>query len=202
MHVAQSGLSACSNIYTWAAPVRTIGNGGAHADGAAPPPPPAAAEGIVHAKAEIMNGGKAPTSVCVKFTVIDSDGTVVATSATATPVAVPPGKSSYAEGSLTVKTPPLWSSSHPNLYTINASLHTGQCTAPAVDVVQEVHGFRSTRWDADDGFFLNEQHFKIRGCTHTIHTFFSVRALRVPPYHSCNEFTHMFNFASLRPLCK
>ena len=61
----------------------------------------------------------------------------------------------------------LVSASQCNLYSINASVHIGACTAPASDVVEEVHGFRSTRWTADEGFFLNEQHFKIRGfCDH------------------------------------
>ena len=44
--------------------------------------------------------------------------------------------------------------------------------------MQETHGFRETRWDADDGFFLNKEHFKIRGfCDHNN---FAVVGMAVP----------------------
>ena len=33
----------------------------------------------------------------------------------------------------------------------------------AADALTVPHGFRTLRYDADDGFFLNEQHFKVRG---------------------------------------
>ena len=72
----------------------------------------------------------------------------------------------------------VWSSTSPNLYSINATVHEGSCTAAAVDDVQVKHGFRETRWDPNDGFFLNKQHFKIRGfCDHNN---FAVVGMAVP----------------------
>ena len=157
LHVAQSGLFAYSNL-TW--------------DGSK------VATGVVHAKAELANGGTTAGSACVKFTVMSSDGDVAATAMTSAPVAVAAGGTGYAEASLEVKTPLLWSSSSPNLYTINATVHDGSCSSPAIDNVQEMHGFRELRWDANDGFFLNKQHFKIRGfCDHNN---FAVVGMAVP----------------------
>ena len=39
--------------------------------------------------------------------------------------------------------------------------------APALDALSTSTGFRSLRYDANEGFFLNEQHYKVRGfCDH------------------------------------
>jgi hypothetical protein len=157
VHVAQSGLFAYSNL-TW-----TGSN---------------VASGIVHTRTEVMNGGTTKASACVKVSVIGADGAVVATKMTSSPVSVPAGESVEAEVDLEVKTPLVWSSSSPNLYSINATVHEGSCTSAAVDDVQVKHGFRETRWDPNDGFFLNKQHFKIRGfCDHNN---FAVVGMAVP----------------------
>jgi len=48
-----------------------------------------------------------------------------------------------------------------------------------VDAVSTTHGFRSLRYDADAGFFLNQRHFKVRGfCDHNS---FAVVGMAVPP---------------------
>ena len=48
----------------------------------------------------------------------------------------------------------------------------------ALDAVAATHGFRSLRYDADAGFFLNEEHFKVRGfCDHAT---FAVVGMAVP----------------------
>ena len=146
LHVAQSGLFAYSNL-TW---------GGSKVSA-----------GVVHARAEVMNGGTKAGTACVKFVVIAADGSTVAHEETTSAVSVPAGESVEAEVELTVKTPLLWSSSSPNLYTINATVHEGSCTTAAVDNVQETHGFRETRWDAvrissiNDGFPVEFQHKSI-----------------------------------------
>ena len=102
VHVAQSGLFAYSNL-TWAG--TTVQSA------------------TVHAKAELANGDTADASVCVKFTVTAADGSIAATASTTAAVAVAAGGTSYATAELEVKTPKLWSSSSPNLYTVNATVH-------------------------------------------------------------------------------
>lgn len=94
VHIEQDGLFAYSNL-TWS---------GAHADG------------VVHAKADIINGGGSAASVCVNFQIIDDEGKVVATKASTAPVSVPAmsgthAASAPAEAVLQVPAPKLWSSS-------------------------------------------------------------------------------------------
>jgi len=139
VHVEQDGLFAYSNL-TWAGTT---------------------ANGVVHAKADIINGEISEASVCVNFQVIDDQGKVVASKATAT-VSVSPAASAPTEAVLDVAAPKLWSSSSPTLYTINATVHEGSCTGAVIDSISTSHGFRSLRYDANDGFFLNKEHFKVR----------------------------------------
>ena len=48
-----------------------------------------------------------------------------------------------------------------------ATVRDGACTADSIDSVSAVHGFRSLHYTANDGFFLNKVHFKVRGfCDH------------------------------------
>ena len=52
------------------------------------------------------------------------------------------------------------------------------CKDAVMDVVSETHGFRHLRYDANDGFFLNKEHFKVRGfCDHNN---FAVVGMAVP----------------------
>jgi len=88
-----------------------------------------------------------------------------------------PGESITASAALDVASPRLWSSALPYLYTVRADVQACS-SAAALDSVNVSHGFRTLRYDADRGFFLNQQHFKVRGfCDHND---FAVVGMAVP----------------------
>jgi beta-galactosidase len=81
-----------------------------------------------------------------------------------------------------LKRPRLWSPDKPNLYTLTTTLSRGR---DVVDTYDTTFGIRTTRWDANRGFFLNGQPLKIKGlCNHEDHAGLGVagarRGARVP----------------------
>lgn len=88
----------------------------------------------------------------IRHTIMDMDGNVVAA----------------AEGGtmqeLSVSNPKLWSLDEPALYTMKSELIRNGII---LDEEYNRFGFRSIRFDANEGFFLNDQHVKIHGvCQH------------------------------------
>ncbi|MGN6424658.1 MAG: beta-galactosidase GalA [Asticcacaulis sp.] len=64
-------------------------------------------------------------------------------------------------------TPDLWSPETPVIYSVATRIEQG---GRVLDEVTTPCGFRTTRWDADQGFFLNDRHVKIKGvCLHQDH---------------------------------
>ncbi|MBK5261193.1 MAG: DUF4982 domain-containing protein [Peptostreptococcaceae bacterium] len=63
-----------------------------------------------------------------------------------------------------INNPLLWNLKTPNLYTLKSDLIVNQ---KVLDQVSQRFGFRSIKFDANKGFFLNSQHIKIKGvCNH------------------------------------
>ncbi|WP_184648727.1 beta-galactosidase GalA [Sphingopyxis sp. JAI128] len=107
--------------------------------------------------------GEASATVSVELT--DAEGRLIAGgSAEAT---VPPLGTQEARLDLAVTDPKLWSVDTPNLYTLRARLtREGQHD----DLRTMRIGFRTFRFDADQGFFLNGEPLKIKGtCNHQDH---------------------------------
>mmetsp|Transcript_74736 Transcript_74736/g.167608 ORF Transcript_74736/g.167608 Transcript_74736/m.167608 type:complete len:905 (-) Transcript_74736:54-2768(-) len=159
VHVEQDGLFAYSNL-TWSA----TGNPSA----------------VMHTSAAITNAGTQASSVCVTFSLKAADGSPVAaeTVHNDTLLSVPPGGSVTAAAILRVPSPKLWTAATPSLYTVSATVHQGDCSKGPIDTVEASHGFRSLRYDANSGFFLNNEHFKVRGfCDHNQ---FAVVGMAVP----------------------
>mmetsp|Transcript_65383 Transcript_65383/g.120535 ORF Transcript_65383/g.120535 Transcript_65383/m.120535 type:complete len:905 (-) Transcript_65383:261-2975(-) len=157
VHVEQDGLFAYSNL-TWAK------------DGS-----PSA---VMHASAAITNAGNQSASVCVAFVVTAADGSEVAADRDGKLLSIAAGASVTVVATLKVQSPKLWTASAPFLYRVTASIHEGACSASSIDAVQATHGFRSLRYDANEGFFLNNNHFKVRGfCDHST---FAVVGMAVP----------------------
>lgn len=75
----------------------------------------------------------------------------------------------------------LWSSTNPNLYQVDFVIFASCCEdddGNEVDRVSVRHGVRTLRFDANEGFFLNNEHYKIRGfCDHDT---FAVVGMAVP----------------------
>ncbi|MCE4557805.1 beta-galactosidase GalA [Pelomonas cellulosilytica] len=68
---------------------------------------------------------------------------------------------------LNIREPRLWSLARPELYRARAVLREGR---KEIDSTEVQTGFRTVRFDADRGFFLNGEHVKIQGvCVHQDH---------------------------------
>ena len=100
--------------------------------------------------------------VVLKVELLDGDGKIVTSSIQEIPV-VSPGKLTK-NAKLNVDKPNLWSVNSPYLYTLKTSLEQ---QGKVVSDNTELIGIRSIRFNAEKGFFLNDENFKIKGvCIH------------------------------------
>lgn len=126
----------------------------------------AAGKWSVPVEATLDNIGTAPASVSVVAELIDSDGHVITSGRTdATVDALNP---TTARLVLDVPGQPrLWSPDSPALYSVRVAVERG---GSVVDETRVPCGFRTLRFDAKRGFFLNDQPLKIQGtCNHQDH---------------------------------
>ena len=94
-------------------------------------------------------------------TIINKDGKIIATQ---TQRSVNKEKANNTEQEFTVNTPVLWSIENPYLYKASTKI---VCNGKVTDKYSTSFGIRYYRFDADDGFFLNDKHVKILGvCNH------------------------------------
>lgn len=116
----------------------------------------------VHVTADVQNGRSEDAEVQVEYTLHDPQGQVAAQGVAS--LSVPVGGEQIAHSRLAVPNPQLWSVDYPQLYTLRTVLrHEGQI----VDQEETAVGLRTIRFDADAGFFLNEQNLKLKGvCLH------------------------------------
>ncbi|MCC2976832.1 DUF4982 domain-containing protein [Sphingomonas sp. PL-96] len=115
--------------------------------------------------ATLGNVGREPADVTVEALLLDPDGRTVATGRADTVVPV----LERAEASLTLDAgaPSLWSVETPTLYTVVTRVLRDGASA---DERRTPIGFRTIRFDADRGFFLNDQAVKLKGvCLHQDH---------------------------------
>ncbi len=119
----------------------------------------------IPAEVTLENSGKEPAKGSVTMRLLSPDGKEVASgSGKAT---VPVLGRSVVKFSIPVKNPLLWSPDHPALYKVETSV-----TSPGgnADQVAFHCGFRTIRFDAEKGFFINDQPLKIQGtCNHMDH---------------------------------
>ena len=112
----------------------------------------------VYARARVEKGkGKLDIEVTlegkgeVENTLIAPDGKIV-------------GRSKGLKSSITIGKPMLWSCEQPNIYKVRTEVKVGGKT---VDTYETTTGFRSFRFDAKTGFWLNGKNFKLNGvCEH------------------------------------
>ena len=131
------------------------------------------AEDGVFVRPQRLEGGRWDT--CVETIVRnDSDAAVVAQVATelgnatvVTDARLPPRASATVRQNVPVRDPDLWSIESPNLHTVRTELSVA---AGVVDEVRTTFGYRTIRFDADRGFFLNDRPLKLHGtCNHQDH---------------------------------
>ncbi|MFD5476750.1 glycoside hydrolase family 2 TIM barrel-domain containing protein [Streptomyces hawaiiensis] len=111
---------------------------------------------VVRVATSIVNASGAGADVEVVSRIVDRKGrTVARTSSTA---AVTGERTETQE--LTVRRPELWDFETPHRYTLHTELRVGGTTT---DTYRTVFGFRTFRFDPDEGFSLNGTHHKIKG---------------------------------------
>lgn len=115
---------------------------------------------------EIENTTGKPVVSTVHATVIGPNGETVAT-VRSKPATVASAENSIVEMQATVPHPELWSLETPHLYRLVATV---LLDGKAVDQDSTTFGIRTTRFDKDQGFFMNDKPIKIKGtCNHQDH---------------------------------
>ncbi|HEV6967437.1 beta-galactosidase GalA [Roseateles sp.] len=113
----------------------------------------------------LQSSDKAAREGLVEVALVDPAGREVAKGSARARVAAL--ESAIARVKLDVREPRLWSLAQPNVYRVQAVLRDG---AREIDRTEVQTGFRSIRFDADRGFFLNDEPVKIQGvCIHQDH---------------------------------
>lgn len=115
--------------------------------------------------ATLANSGPGAATGMLELSLLDGNGESVATAKA--PLDVAPLGTDEARAVLNLPfMPALWSPDSPSLYTLRAVVRA----ASGTDALDTAIGFRTIRFDADAGFFLNDRPLKIKGvCAHQDH---------------------------------
>ena len=110
----------------------------------------------------VVNEGKYKANVTILSSLLDATGKEVASSTISTDLEVE--KEKTIDKVLEVHSPELWSIDHPYLYTLVTEVKKG---GECLDRYTTPVGIRTFKFDADQGFSLNNKHMQIRGvCLH------------------------------------
>jgi len=113
----------------------------------------------------LYNGGADAETVTVVSTIEAPDGRIVAQAESL--VDVPAKGNAVSQQSMNVRHPQLWSLEQPQLYTLRTLVLRDRVP---VDDQETRFGFRTLRYSAQEGFFLNDQPVKLNGtCNHQDH---------------------------------
>ena len=115
--------------------------------------------GTVNVKTEVLNESRVAKSVTVKTGVLDAKGKTVAQMESTQTIAA--GATNVFDQTCSpVSNPKLWSPEHPTLYSVKTSVLDGR---KPVDDYTSPLGFRWLKFTADQGFFLNGEHYYFKG---------------------------------------
>jgi beta-galactosidase len=112
---------------------------------------------------KISNKHTAPVSVIVRQELLDESGKTVGTTDSKTLNAPVAGETEDVT-EISLSHPKLWSIENPYLYTLVTKLISN---GKVIDEYKTTTGIRSIYFDADNGFFLNGKHMKLKG--HNVH---------------------------------
>ncbi len=119
----------------------------------------------IPAEVTLSNIGEKPVDGEVHCVLLDPAGKQVAEARTS--IQVPYLDTALAKLSIPVNQPELWSVDRPTLYTVRTTVSRD---GAVTDTVETRCGFRTVRFDAKLGFFLNDQPLKLKGtCNHQDH---------------------------------
>ncbi len=115
--------------------------------------------GPVHVRTEVENDGPVARSFLLRSDVVDAAGSRVASVSSRATVAA--GETLTVEQETAfVARPALWSPAHPAMYRVVTHVVEG---SRELDLYETPFGFRWMQWTAEDGFFLNGEHFYFHG---------------------------------------
>lgn len=132
----------------------------------------------VEIETEVVNDSKTPVKAVIKQTIINSMGDLVLSKEEEIHFdeSTKEAKDSLHTGiqnkghlltnlqTLSMENPALWSIDHPNLYRLRTEIIMGD---QILDVEEQNFGFRTLRFDPNEGFFLNDSYVKLHGvCQH------------------------------------
>ena len=117
---------------------------------------------LIGVSVNVVNDGEKPASVKIVNRLRRREALIAESVA---PVGLPAGRSWKAENTLLVKYPELWSVDSPALYELETIILDAK--GNKIDGTKVKVGIRTTRFDADNGFFLNGKNMKLKGvCLH------------------------------------
>ncbi|HEX3232101.1 MAG TPA: glycoside hydrolase family 2 TIM barrel-domain containing protein, partial [Pyrinomonadaceae bacterium] len=124
-------------------------------------------EASVHVSSAIINQDNKPHVFSIQTRIIAPTGEVFARSETPNRK-IEPGESLNVERDLTVRNPRRWDLAHPYMYQMVTTVReTSPDKGISVDEETTPFGIREFKFDADTGFWLNGQNFKLKGvCIH------------------------------------
>ena len=117
-------------------------------------------------RTEVNNDGKGTQSARIVSTIFDPSGNAVEKGSTSSE-SIASGEEHTYEQEISVRKPLLWSLEERNLYKLVTEVQT---SAGTVDRYETRFGIRSTKFDPQNGFFLNDKSVKLKGtCNHQDH---------------------------------
>jgi beta-galactosidase len=116
----------------------------------------AADEATVEVSTRVLNESHEVPNVLVISEILDENGHAVSHTEHRS---TPPEKDSFTK-SVAIKQPKPWSPQSPVLYTLFTRVYSN---GQLVDEVKIPFGIRTFRWEADSGFWLNDQNVKLKG---------------------------------------
>ncbi|HWP55694.1 MAG TPA: glycoside hydrolase family 2 TIM barrel-domain containing protein [Pyrinomonadaceae bacterium] len=124
-------------------------------------------EASVHVGSAIINQDNKPHVFSIQTRIIAPTGEFFARSETPNRK-IEPGESLNIERDLTVRNPRRWDLAHPYMYQLVTTVReTSPDQGISVDEETTPFGIREFKFDADTGFWLNGQNFKLKGvCIH------------------------------------
>ena len=115
--------------------------------------------GTVNVKTEVVNNSGTTKRTTVRTRILDADGKTIAQMESRQTIAMG-AVNVFDQTSAPIANPKLWSPEHPNMYSVKTVvLDDGN---PVDDYLSPL-GFRWFKWTADQGFFLNGEHYYFKG---------------------------------------
>lgn len=112
----------------------------------------------VNIKTEINNTSSKTENVRIETLIYDPDGKKI--TSVISNQTVGPDETTVFSQDYSLKNPKLWHPDHPYLYKAISNVYKGK---KIVDTKETVFGIRWMEWTADRGFFLNGEHYYIKG---------------------------------------